>query len=146
MKFKELHSIIDKNVGLYVIDSNKNVYINTLDSSTHVIPSNNVMSIINESDVVSVSGAFDGIDSYTYVIINASVNKARFKEIIASLADGIKWELYTLDGIAYANYFDVSSTSKHVITLEELIATNPIIDKIETIIDDYDEVIIKYTV
>jgi len=146
MKFKELHSIIDKNVGLYVIDSDKNVYINTLDSSIHVTPSNNEMTIIDESDIVSVSWAFDGIDSYTYVIINAPVYKARFKEIIASLADGTKWELYTSDGIAYANYFDVSSTSKHVITLEELIATNPIIDKIEATINDYDEVIVKYTV
>lgn len=146
MKFKELYYFIDKNVGLYVIDRDKNVYINTLDSSTHVIPSNNEMSIINESDVISVSGAFDGIDSYTHVTINASVNKARFKEIIASLADGIKWELYTSDGIVYANYYDVSSTSKHAMTLEKLIATNPIIDKIETTIDDYDEVIIKYTI
>lgn len=145
MKFKELHSVIDKNVGLYVIDSDKNVYINTLDSSTHVTPSNNEMSIIDESDVVSISGAFDGIDSYTHVIINAPVYKARFKEIIASLSDSTKWELYTSDGIACANYFDVSSTSKHVITLEELIATNPIINKIETTIND-DEVIVKYTV
>lgn len=122
------------------------MYINTLDSSTHVTPSNNEMTIIDESDVVSISGAFDGIDSYIHVIINAPVYKARFKEIIASLADDTKWELYTSDGIACANYFDVSSTSNHVITLEELIVTNPIIDKIETTINDYDEVVVKYTV